>query len=339
MNRPACTRPDPDSGRLRKCLYADPGGCARDGRPPKPNCPNFVLRPPRDRPRAPGRPAIEPNPPRTPEERVERWRAMLAAFQESTGIAVGTPPTFLYETWTDVDDMPPPNADPAVIDQWLQENHDVAIPEIGRFEPDWFNHVPDCEVDDERWNGRDPALLAVLQSEEFSQAARKLPAEGPGAPGYRDLKAAAKAWQALRDTARKVVLGPWAGDEARDLARKGLRGLQAQLKAARLRRASRRLPLPADLYAAARVLADAEVPSLKTVGRPKEGKRDALREIVSVLSAVRCPDGRELTTPELTWLLMLALPDNFRYSNELHLRERVQKARVPLPRVRTKPRP
>lgn len=262
----------------------------------------------RARRRSPGRPPIPPNPPRTPAERVARWRAILAAFQESTGFAVGTPPTFLYM-----------NCD----------GTDRAIPSIGRRDP---GHDPAPP----RWPGRDPALLAVLQSEAFQQAARKLPPGGPGVPTFRDLQAAAKAWRTLQATARRVVECA-AEIEARHHAGKGLQDWRTDSKDARTRWASAWLPLPMYLYDAAKVLADAEIPATKPAGRPKAGTRDAMRQIVAVLSTIRCPDGRELSVPELTWLLMLALPDRFLYADEMRLRERVMKARVSV--VRMKPRP
>ena len=335
MKNSPCMRRDPVSGRLRKCLYADPGGCALDERHQRADCPGFVLHPSRERTRSPGRPPIEPNPPSTPAARVERWRAMLAAFQESTGIAVGTPPTLLYQT-LEPEDLPPDDADDTVLERWEHEHSDWAIPAIGRREPDWHGRVPDWTIDRERWDGRDPALLAVLRSEAFYQASWKLPPQGSGVPRYPDLKAAAEAWQALRDAARRVAECREEID-ARHQAGKGLDTWQPESNDARTRWASAWLPVPGYLSDAATVLANAEAPSGKTIGRPKEGTRDALREIVSVLSTVRCPDGRELTTPELTWLLMLALPERFMYGDELHLRERVQKARAPLPSVRTKP--
>lgn len=328
MTPDTCKRRGDESRRLRTCRWWDgSSGRCIDKRRPGRDCPGFAWDPPpsrEPRERSPGRPPIEPNPPRTPEERVSRWRALLAAFQESTGIAVGTPPLEL-DTIANPEDV---DLGPG----------DYSIPQLGSlFDPRTADGrpwpFPDPTLE---WPGRDPTLVAVLRSEAFANAVWMHPYRGPHVPRYDDLKDAAEAWRALRDAARRVAE---CGDEieARHAAGKGLGDWRPGDKDARTRWATAWLPIPGTLQDAARVLADASIPSVKVpTGRPAERARRALAALVEVLSDVKRTDGLPLSVPDLTRLVMLALPDRYPYENELLLRRRVEKARELS--VPTKPR-
>ena len=302
MSRTPCARPDSETGRLRKCLYADANGCAYDGRRPQAACPHFVFRPGRSWPRSDGRLAIDPT---LSMPRVERWHLMLRAFHESTGIAVGTPP----------DLHPEMNAEGMEL---------FRIPGIG--DPDW--NVPRSSPlfdrsERFRWPGRDADLLKILQSNAFREAARQWP--GRERPSYEEQKRVAELWKDLRDKARDLVETQYVTG--------------ARVEARRQREGNHQISVwlldpyvieTARVLEAAKVLAEAEIPSPKrpkTGGTPKTGRPDALRAIMPVLCTVRCPGGRALKVPELTWLLMLARPERFLDENETSLRKAVETAR------------
>ena len=297
-----CGRIDPEDGRRKKCAREKDGNCYSGStlakRPPE-TCPIFKW--PKKRLRYNGPPAVEPKSPTTPQERLVRWRAILSAFQKSTGISTGTPPQTVYRLV---------NAEQSGL---LPNNY--SIPSLG-------------SADDERWPGRDAGSLSVLQSKEFIDATWKLPRTRPGAPEYTDLVAAEKAWVNLRNAAR-IVVECREEAQARHQACCGLQDWKTDSEEGVSRWASAWLDVPPDVEAAAKVLADATIPNVKVVnGRPSEGKTDGLSAVIAVLQRIRCPDGRELTIPELTWLLMLALPGKFLYEDELKLRARVQKAKL-----------
>ena len=298
-----CGRVDPEDGRRKKCFWEKNGKCDNGytlAAGASESCSGFQF--PEKRSRYNGSPAVEPNPPTTPEERLDRWRSIIDTFGESTGIPMGRPPQAVYQ---------------------------LINAESCGLMPDDFNIPPPGRPrkafgDEENWIGCDPSLLAVLQSDEFIEAAGVLPLMGPGVPGYKDRKAAEAAWTRLRDAARNVVECS-EEVEARHRAGCGLQNWKTDTEGGRLRWASAWIDIHPDVEAAAKVLADATIPNVKVVnGRPSEGKTDGLSAVIAVLQRIRCPDGRELTIPELTWLLMLALPGKFLYEDELKLRQKVQ---------------
>jgi len=301
--RHLCARFDEAIHRDRKCLYLDKGACTWEhGRSFQSDCPHYVARLKRnDRRRSSGRPAVEPNPASTPNARLTRWRALLDAFQESTGIVVGTPPNDLR-----------PLMNPEDPDGESRKTLEWSIPALGL-------------CDETRWPGQDPQLRKVIHTPEFFNATAGL---ADARPEYQDRRDATKAWTALRDAARKVVEDS-ARLSKRQKSGKGLNeGLQRDPDA-RIRWASAWLSLPSELEEAARTLANAKIPGVKVgTGRAPTGRVQALEGIVRVLRRIRaCKGGkrRVLTAIELTWLLILVLPDRFLGEDEMKLRARIEK--------------
>ncbi len=151
------------------------------------------------------------------------------------------------------------------------------------------------------WPGRDPKLQSVLDRPELREAISLLDARSE--PGYR---ARLRTWatlQRLRISAQEV-LSEWAHN----------------------------FILPCEVCDAAKLIVDFDLPSPAVPdGRPRESLNAAREAIVRVLDDVRRPDGRRLSVPDLTLLLILTLPEQFLDKGEMALRDPVRKAR---PRVR-----
>lgn len=236
---------------------------------------------------------------------LDRYHAIQAAFEAETGLCFGQHPELEPRYWRARNDDEAPLPRPGLPNPTLRSWKDGSL-------------IP--------WPGRSPALTAALDNLDFWRREVQYPLAGE--PPYQEKKETMDLWHALVRAASAVVE---TGDEV--AARAG-HGIPPGPKLT-----SNYLPIPSELFDAARVLAESNLPIIKVDnGRPERGHARARATVVRYLrDNLRTSRGRRLTARALTWLLILIDPDRFLSSPELTLRASVEKDIFP-PKEQKKPR-